>query len=147
MGIMSSFSVAKKVTEEEVHRYFSKQKRNGKSEEQIGKMLQEKILGEITTAIQKNEIPGLLKPEELALSMNANKNIVEKMPELNKIIIVIAHKLSEKKYDKMSLCYFINSMVNVLGLSEEDFQKFHKQNVDDDDDDDDDEGEEYKKDA
>lgn len=141
MGIMSSFSVAKKITEEDVHKYFSKQKRSGKTEAQIGKLLQEKVLEEITTAIQNNQIPGLLKPEELAASMGIDKNVVEKMPELNKIIIVIAHKLSEKKYDKMALCYFINSLVNILGLSEDDFQKFHRQNVDDDDDD---EGEEYK---
>ena len=138
---MSSFSVAKKITEEDVHKYFSKQKRSGKTEAQIGKLLQEKVLEEITTAIQNNQIPGLLKPEELAASMGIDKNVVEKMPELNKIIIVIAHKLSEKKYDKMALCYFINSLVNILGLSEDDFQKFHRQNVDDDDDD---EGEEYK---
>jgi hypothetical protein len=39
----------------------------------------------------------------------------------------------------MSLCYFINSMVNILGLQETDFEKFHRQNNNDDDDDDDNE--------
>jgi len=29
----------------------------------------------------------------------------------------------------MSLCYFINSLVNMLGLTEEDFENFHKQNT------------------
>ena len=36
------------------------------------------------------------------------------------------------------MCYFINSLVNILGLSEEDFTKYHRENNKDDDDDDDD---------
>ena len=136
LGVLTSFSVAKKVTEDDIHKYFSKSKRSGKNEEQLGRMLQEKILSEINEAVQNNQIPGLISPQELAASLGIDKQIVEKIPELNRLIMVLAHKMMEKKYDKMSLCYFINSLVNVLGLSEKDFTKFHRQNNKDDNDDD-----------
>ena len=60
------------------------------------------------------------------------------MPEMNRLIMIVGHKLAEKKYDKMSLCYFINSLVNLLGLTESDFEKFHRQNSGETDDDDED---------
>jgi hypothetical protein len=138
MGVMTSFSVAKKITEEDINKYFSKYKRSGKNEKQIGDMLKEKILDDIDNAVKKNQIPGILQTEELANSLGIDKNVIKKMPELNRLIMIISHKIAEKKYDKMSLCYFINSLVNVFGLSEDDFTKFHQQNGTSDDDDDDD---------
>lgn len=137
---MTSFSVAKKVTEEDLNKYFSKQKKSGKNEAQLTEMLQDKILCEIHSAIENNEIPGLLTPQDLAKSLGIDKKVIEKIPELNRLIMVIAQKIADKKYDKMSLCFFINSLVNMLGLTEEDFTKFHRQNnpepTEEDDDDD-----------
>jgi len=147
MGVLTSFSVAKKITEDDINKYFSRYKRLGKSEQQIGKMLQEKIVSEINEAVQNNKIPGLVSPQEVAESLGIDKKIIARMPELNRLIMVLAHKMSEKNYDKMSLCYFINSLVNVLGLSEDDFTKFHRQNSKNDDDDDDGDDEDYFKDA
>ena len=65
---------------------------------------------------------------------------------MNRLIMIVGHKLSEKKYDKMSLCYFINALVNLLSLTESDFEKFHQQNngnedPSESDEDDDDDGE------
>jgi hypothetical protein len=139
MGIITSFSVAKKITEDEIHKFFNRGKRSGKTDAEIEKMLKEKVLNEIHEAIIQQKIPGLLTSQDVARAAGLNKNIVDNVPELNRLIMVIAHKLSEKKYDKMSLCYFINSMVNILGLQETDFEKFHRQNNNDDDDDDDNE--------
>lgn len=145
MGVIISFSVAKKVIEDDIQKFFAKSKKAGKSETEIEKMINEKILGEIQDAIMKQQIPGLLSPQDLIREMGLSKKIVDNMPELNRLIMVIAHKLSEKKYDKMSLCYLINSLVNLLGLQEADFEKFHRQNNKDDDDDDD--GDDVFKDA
>ena len=141
MGVLTSFSVAKRVTETDIQKYFSKQKRNGKDDKQINEMIKGKILEEITDAIENNKIPGLLTPMELAKEMGMEQKVAVRIPDLNRVIMIVAHKLAEKNYDKMSLCYFINSLVNMLGLSEEDFQKFHSRHINDDDDD---EGEEYK---
>jgi len=136
LGVLSSFSVAKKVTEDEVKKYFSKHKRNGKSDKQIGDMLREKIVSEIHEAIQNNQIPGLLTEQDVAAKMGLNATTVARLPELNRLITIVAQKILEKKYDKMSMCYFINSLVNILGLDEDDFEKFHRENNKNDDDDD-----------
>lgn len=126
MGILTTFSVAKKITEGEIKKYYGKQKKSGKTEKQISDMLREKILDDIHTAIDNNEIPGLISPKEIAKQLGMQPSVVDRVPELNRLVMIVANKLSEKKYDKMSLCYFINSMVNMLGLTEKDFEKFHR---------------------
>lgn len=128
LGVLTSFSVAKKVTEEDINKYFSKYKKSGKSEKQIGEMLKDKILLDINNAVENNEIPGIVTPQELAESLGVDKKVIERMPDINRLVSIIAQKMIDKQYDKMSLCYFINSLVNILNLTEDDFTKFHRQN-------------------
>jgi len=142
-GVLASFSVAKKITEEDIHNYFSKQKKSGKTERQINDMFQEEIIKDIQDAILNNKIPGLLSSQELAKQLGLDKLVIDKMPELNKLVMIITQKLTEKKYDKMSLCYFINSLVNLLNLTEQDFENFHRQNGTDEPDEPDEEGGEF----
>jgi len=98
-------------------------------------MLHAKILNDIQDALIKNEIPGLIGSQEIAKQLGLDQSVVDKVPELNRLVMLLAHKLAEKKYDKMSLCYFINSLVNGLGLTERDFEKFHRNNREDEDED------------
>ena len=134
MGVLSSFSVAKKITEKELNTYISKEKKAGKSTKKIGEILKQKIMDEIETAIIENKIPGLMSDENLKADTLLSKNVID----LNRFIAIITNKMTEKNYDKMSLCYFINGLTNMLGLQEEDFIKFHRRNNDDNDGDDDD---------
>lgn len=129
MGVLSSFSVAKKITEEELNKYISKEKKSGKSTKKIGEILKQKIMDEIQNAIVENKVPGLISDENTKLELLLGKNIIE----LNRMGLIVASKMTEKNYDKMSLCYFINALTNMLGLQEEDFIKFHRRNNDDDD--------------
>jgi hypothetical protein len=138
MGVITSFSVAKKVSEDAIHKFFSKGRKSGKSTEELNNILRDRVLSEIEEAMTYNKIPGLLSPEELAKEMGVQPHIINNMPELNRLIMIIGHKLAEKKYDKMSLCYFINSLVNFLGLMERDFEKFHLRNSNEEDDGEDD---------
>ena len=135
MGVLSSFSIAKKVTEEDIKKYFSKQKRGGKSDAEMQHLLKETVITEIATAIETNNVPGLVTPQEMAKDIGLDKNVIKNVPELNRLVAVIVAKLTEKNYDRMSLCYFINSLVNILGLTEKDFERFHRSGEDDDDDD------------
>ncbi len=135
MGVITSFSVAKKVHEDDITKFFAKGKKAGKSVEEMNNLLRDRVLSEIQDAVENRKIPGLLTPEELAKEMGVQQHIITNMPELNRLIMIVGHKLAEKKYDKMSLCYFINSLVNLLGLTEKDFEKFHKKNSPPDDDD------------
>lgn len=127
-GVLTSFSIAKKVSEEEIALFFKKYKKTGKSEEQIGELLKEQIFKEITDAMIESKIPGIISPMNMVISKaeKTNEKTNENLIELNRFIMVIAHKLVEKKYDKLSLCYFINSLVNLLSLSERDFERFHR---------------------
>ena len=152
MEILTSFSIAKRVTEEDVQKYFAKRKKIGKTEEEMSEMLRKKITSEIDSDFKNNKIPGLVTPQEFAKSMGVDQSIIDKMPELNRLITIIAEKILQKKYDKMELCYFLNSLVNILSLTEDDFLKFHRKNNpedddydDDDDDEDDDEDDEDQK--
>jgi hypothetical protein len=131
--VLTSFHVAKKVTQEEIEAFSRKHKKRGKKEQEIGNMLREKILGEIHTALITGTIPGLIAPQEIHRHSGLDRAIVEKMPDLNRLVMVVTQKMVERKYDKMSMCYVINSMVNLLGLSEKDFEKFHQQRSRDDD--------------
>jgi predicted XRE-type DNA-binding protein len=134
--VLTSFSVAKKITEEDINKYFSKHRKRGRSNSQIGQMLRDKIVSDIQNAIEQNKIPGLVSQQEMAEGMGIDKTVIAKIPEINKLILILSQKLSEKKYNKMTLCYFINSLVNVMNLTEDDFTKFHQQNKNNDDADD-----------
>lgn len=125
MGVITSFSVAKKITEEDIQQFFSEGKKKKKTNSELEKQLREKIVKDIEEAIFNKQIPGLITPQDMAKELNLNENVIANLPELNRLIMVIAHKLSDKNFDKMSLCYFINSLVNIMGLSEDDFEKFH----------------------
>lgn len=136
LGVLTSFSVAKKITEEDINKYFSKHRKKGRSNSQIGQMLRDKIVSDIQNAIKQNKIPGLVSQQEMAESMGIDKTVITKIPEINKLILILSQKLAEKKYNKMTLCYFINSLVNVMNLTEDDFTKFHQQSKNNDDNDD-----------
>lgn len=125
LGVITSFSIAKKVTDRDIKRFIDKHKRSGKkTTRQITHLLNKKILEEIQDALYKNLIPGLLSSQDIANEDGMNENIVENMPEINRLIIVISNKLIDKNYDKMALCYLINSLVNILKLTETDFEAF-----------------------
>ena len=143
MGVITSFSVAKKIVEEDLNKFYNRGKKLGKSEKELTVLIKEKILNEIQEAIIDQKIPGLISQQEIATEMGISKKVVENIPELNRLIMVITNKLSEKKYDKMSLCYLINSLVNCLNLTESDFEKYHRQNSKDNNDDDDDDDDEF----
>lgn len=143
MGILTAFSISKKITTDEVNKFLKKHKKSGKTEEEIGEMLRNKIFDEIKSAIENQKIPGLIGPINSTSIHNLNETTIPNINDINKLVTIVATKMMEKKYDKLSLCYFINYMVNILGLTEKDFEKFHKkmssQNKDPDDEEDEDE--------
>jgi len=127
LGVLSSFSIAKKITEKDINKYFDKYKRQGKTEYQISKMLNDKILNDIQRAIKNDEIPGLLK-HNMPLSDELDDKTLLNIETINKMVSIIVKQIEKKNYNKMLLCYFINDLVNSLQLTEEDFNKFHKSN-------------------
>lgn len=135
-GILKSFSISKKFTEEELN-FMAKKLKRGKSEEELVEMLKAKIVEEIMEASEKGTLPGMILNQKRIAPIP-----IQGIETLNKMVEIISHKIRSKNLDKMSLCYFINFLVGSLGLSEEDFEEFHRkvseaQGEDPDDDDED----------
>jgi hypothetical protein len=137
LGIITSFSVAKKISDDEIDKFFAKYRRSKKTTSQIEELFKQKVISDIDKAVQNYEVPGLITPQEVAKLSGMNPELVKNIPDIDKIVDVIAEKMLEKTTDKMSLCYFINSLVNKFDLSEDDFFKFHKNNNTNDEDDED----------
>lgn len=137
MGVLSSFSVSKKISEREIKKIISKNKHGSERGMEI---LKETVLNEIQNAIKAGKIPGLIGHEVIVNEMEKNKQINDEMSDINRILNLVSNKLKSKKYDKMTLCYFINSLVNLLNLTEKDFSEFHNQQDDIDEDSEDESG-------
>jgi hypothetical protein len=120
-GVLASFSISKKITEQEIDAMMALAKRKGKSEDDVVNMVKNKIMKEIVDATQKGTLPGILldniKPPLIS---------IQSIESLNRMVMVLSQKLKEKKFDKLSLCYFINYLVGSLQLTEEDFEDFHR---------------------
>lgn len=134
-GVLASFSISKKITEQEVDTLMKTAKKNGKNETEILDLVKTKIMREIIEATQKGTLPGIVIE-------SAKHPIIpiQSIEALNHMVLVLSQKMKSKKIDKLSLCYFVNYLVGSLGLTEEDFETFHRrireaQDKDDDDDD------------
>lgn len=125
LGILKSFSVAKKITEKEIKNFFKIHRKKGLTDEAISKLLQENIVQEIKEALETQKIPGLNVP--VKFNGKQTKNL-KQLATINEFIAQTTKDLKKKKYDKMTLCHFINSVVNIMGLTEHDFEEFHKKN-------------------
>jgi hypothetical protein len=136
MGILTSFSISKRITEKEMEMAMRAEKNKGKSEDEIISIMGESIINDIVSAVQNKKIPGMLVEEK-----SSKKPLIpiQNIEDLNRLVLVLNTKLPRKKYDKLSLCYFINYLVGALGLKEEDFEEFHRKIREARDDDEDDE--------
>ena len=135
-GILAFFSISKKITEDDIDAILKDAKVKGKSKDEVLTLVKTKIMHEIIKATQNGTLPGIIldksKPQSIPL---------QNVEALNHMVLVLSQKMKSKKFDKFSLCYFINYLIASLGLKEEDFEEFHRwiQEAQGDDDDDEDE--------
>jgi hypothetical protein len=124
-GILTTFSIAKKVTAKDVKKLREKLKITSTSSlnsEKLKELLRNAVIKETQSDIESNNIPGLI-----ISSPNFEENEERKrIMELTYFASLIAKKLAEKNIGKYHSCYIINAIVNVLGLTEEDFDEFHR---------------------
>lgn len=94
--------------------------KKSKNKDEVVALIKEKIMADIIDASRKGNLPGILLEE-------MNPPIpVQNVETLNNMVGLLSSKLKNKKVDKLSLCYFINYLVESLGLTEEDFEEFHR---------------------
>ena len=137
LGILSSFSIARRISEEDIQKFFVKHIKKGKTTEEVHKLFLEKIESDILEAIETGTIPGIINENRPDLN-NISSQLAAKLPAINKLIVFIAHRIMCMKFDKMSMCYIIDTLVNLLNLTDDDFQTYHGLNNGEDGDDDDD---------
>jgi hypothetical protein len=119
-GILTTFSIAKKVTAKDVKKLREKLKTAKVDSDQLKELLRNAVIKETQSDIASHKIPGLILR---GVEENEEK---KRIMELTYFASVIAKKLSEKNIGKYHSCYIINAIVNVLGLTEEDFDEFHR---------------------
>ncbi len=121
-GILTTFSIAKRITAKDIRKISQKLKRSKShaNSEELQDLLKEKIIKDTQKNLDINKIPGLI------IQGADDEEEKKRIMELTYFASMIAKKLSEKNIDKYYSCYIINAIVNMLGLTEENFNEFHK---------------------
>ena len=119
-GILTTFSIAKKVTAKDVKKLRDKIKSAKMDADSLHELLRVSVIKETQKDIEVQKIPGLI--------IGGSKDMEEKkkIMELTYFASIISNKLLEKNIDKYHSCYIINAIVNMLGLTEDNFDEFHK---------------------
>jgi hypothetical protein len=122
-GILTTFSIAKRVTEKDIENIRGQiGKKNKKiNKQELDNLLVKTIMEQTQKAFEEQKIPGLVILGD-KIPVGERKMFVE----LTHFAAVIAKKINEKQIDKFHSCYIINAIVNMLGLSESDFDEFHR---------------------
>lgn len=120
-GILTAFMIARKVNPIDIKGLKEKFKGTKIQSDKFQKLLMEKILKDTQEAFAKDKIPGLTTKEVLT-EQEEKKRIME----LTYFASIMAKKLVDNNVTKYHSCYVINAMVNMLGLTEEDFNEFHR---------------------
>ena len=123
-GILTTFSIAKRVSAKDIKKLQKKLKDSKVDAEKLQEMLKSAILKETEKAIKSKNIPGLIV--EGGIENEQDPEEQKKIMELTYFASIISKKLADKKIDKYHSCYIINAIINMLGLTGEDFDEFHR---------------------
>lgn len=141
-GILTAFSIARKVSKKDIKQMSDKIKKNCKNKEEFNELLQKEVLNATKYSINKNLIPGLILPENVKKTLKKELADEKRLMQLNYVSNVIAKKLMDNKLSKDEVCYIILTLLSMIGLQDEDFKNFNNKygindNEDEDEDDDD----------
>ena len=120
-GILTAFAIAKRVTPDDMKKMQSQVKGKKSTSSLFKSMLTKKIIEDTQQAFETNKIPGLMVKE--IVDENAEK---KRIVELTYFASIMAKKMTGNNISKYHSCYIINAIVNMLGLTEEDFNEFHR---------------------
>lgn len=120
-GILTTFSIAKRISKKDITKLRQKIKNNKLDALKFQDVLKKSVMEDTKKAILSKKIPGLIIPDKYI--SNEEKKL---MMELTYFASIISKKINEKKIDKYHSCYIINAIVNMLGLTESDFDEFHR---------------------
>jgi hypothetical protein len=120
-GILTSFMISKRITALDIKKLKNSIKGKHPKPSNLQELLSRKIVEETQAAFETQKIPGLMI-KEVVDEQEEKKRIME----LTYFASIMAKKLTDNNVDKYYACYTINALVNMLMLTEEDFNNFHK---------------------
>ena len=146
-GILTSFSIARKVSKKDIKRISDKIKKQCKNKNDFNELLQKEVLKTTKYSMNQDLIPGLILSENE--KRNDKKELADekKLMQLNYVSNTIARKIMDNKMSKDEVCYIILNLLSALGLNDKDFKNFNKkygnsdENMEDEDEDDEDDDE------
>ena len=131
-GILVNFSVAKRISSENIKSLETKIKKKMKKGDNLENLLKQEISKETQKTLNINDIPGLVDVKNnKKIVYYDSKGIFEnesKVMMLNLFGIGIAKKLINQKFKKDEICFVILTILGSLGFTDEDFRMFHKKN-------------------
>lgn len=118
-GILVNFQIAKEIPVSHIKKLEKKLKPFCKNSQELSEKVNEEIYKDTQNSILNEKIPGFF-------STGIFKKNPVKLPELNFSANQIGKFIHGKKLSKMETCYLILSILNLLGMTDEDFKKYHK---------------------
>lgn len=126
LGVLNHFSIGRRIPAEKVKDYKQKIKKLTKNRVESDRLLKKFISMETEKWLQSERIPGVVEPGNQETKIVKGTRTERDLIELSYFASIVSKKLEDKKAGVFNKCYFVNVLVNMMRLSEEDFEKFHR---------------------
>ncbi len=146
-GVMSNFSIAKKVTPLRIKKLSERLNTKDEYSEEFQDELKKEILKETQLAMFNNTIPGLITNSKKPINSKTSSILLteKEKKKITLMTTILLRAILEKDLSKDETCLLIVQLVGGLGLKDTDFSKFNKtyNQSDEEDDFEDEDGEEF----
>lgn len=112
-GLLKNFTVAKLMLESEIQAIKDEIRKRTTTEEEFEKAFAEEFAKIANMHDPNNPIPGIIYP----------KGPNERGKKMMKLVKQEKVRLKKMNLTKSELCFYINGLVNLLGLTQEDFEE------------------------
>jgi hypothetical protein len=129
--ILVNFNVAKKISSAKMKVMEEKVKKKMKRGDDLETLLKQEITKQAQKTLNFNEIPGLIRMNKPQTDKSSPIGIFKnetKVMMLNLFGVSLAKKMISQKFKKDEICFIILTVLGSLGLIDEDFRNFHKNN-------------------
>lgn len=124
LGVLTNFSIAKKISKSEITKESKKIKRIFKkiNPDQFDKLLIDALIEKTKKSIANELPPGLIFPQKHSKKIELDKFYTE----LLSIAQALSNKFNEQNLTKHQMCFIINTLINLTELTENDFLESHR---------------------
>ena len=129
-GVLISFSIAKKLNRDNIKSISDEINKLGGDKKTRSQLLQEEIKRNTMDSLKLADVPGLImsKGEIIREKFIENSFMKDDKTVISLMILanLLSKKILDKKAPKEQMCFILISLINSLGLSDNDFKNFHQ---------------------